>query len=185
MKRLLFLPLIFITSIAYAELPTPLGGTPVGVALKRDINSLGQWNRITWVGGGVTTEADIGGAASFTTITGSATVGQLPAGSVTTVTFGATSTVNVANVNTPQMFRIVLTGTTTIVFDSVGTGTMFTLMLVQDATGTRTAQWGTTTTYFSGGTKPTLTATPLATDMLEFKGYNNVALNTGFSPDVK
>lgn len=123
--------------------------------------------------------------SSFSTTTGSVSVNQLPAGSVTTVTFGATSTVSVANVNTPQMFRLVLTGATTIVFDNVGTGTMFTLMLVQDGTGTRTAQYGTTTTYFSGGTKPTLTATPLATDMLEFKGYNNVAINTGLSPDVK
>lgn len=45
LKRLLFLPLIFIASTAYAELPTPLGGTAVGIALKNALDSTGKWKR--------------------------------------------------------------------------------------------------------------------------------------------
>ena len=45
MKRLLILPLILCSSLAYAELPTPLGGTEVGLTLKKALNANGEWMR--------------------------------------------------------------------------------------------------------------------------------------------
>ena len=184
------IPLLFCSTLAYGG--TPLDSTPVNMGLAKMLNSEGVFKTVYMADG--TSFSTTPGGTTFNggTITSNLqVVGSITANalavppSVTTVTFGATSTVSVANVNTPQMFRLTLTGTTTIVFDTVGTGTFFSLWVVQDATGTRTVQWGTSTSRFSGGTKPTLSSTPNAIDILSLQGYNNVAHNVSFAPDVK
>ena len=185
MKRLfIVLPLIFIASIAYAG--TPIYSTKVDRALTDTLDVTGKWNSIQFADGTTQTTAG-GGAASFTTTTGSVSVSQLPGNSITTVTYtSGTITINCANVATLQMFKLTLGGTATINFSGAGTGSVLSLWLLQDGTGTRTVQWATATVFFPGGTKPVLTATPNAKDRVLFECLDGVGYyNTGFSPDVK
>lgn len=123
---------------------------------------------------------------STLTVTGSITASALSVPpSVTTVTYiNGTTTVTWANINTPQIASLTLTGATcTVAMTGGGTGSVHRMFVIQDATGTRTVTWATATVFFSGGTKPILTAAPNKIDELEFVCLDGVNYYcTGFSP---
>ena len=83
----------------------------------------------------------------------------------TVATSGATQTIPDVTVATSS--RIVLTAACTFTFPTLAAGKSFTLVLVQDATGGRTAVWP-ASVLWSGGTAPTLTATANKRDVLTF-----------------
>jgi hypothetical protein len=61
---------------------------------------------------------------------------------------------------------ITLTANCTLTFPSAGAGKSFTLVLKQDATGSRLVTWPTLT--WPGGVAPTLTTTAAKTDVFSF-----------------
>ena len=93
MKRLLFLPLIFITSIAYAELPTPLGGTEVGLTLKKALNRTGEWMRFFVAPG---SEAQIKNDLGISTFNGGTITTATAINPSLTVTGSSTSSADTA-----------------------------------------------------------------------------------------
>ncbi|MGZ4663581.1 MAG: hypothetical protein ACXV5Q_00645 [Frankiaceae bacterium] len=83
----------------------------------------------------------------------------------TVATSGAAQTV--PDVTSATVSRITLTANCTLTFPTAVAGKSFTLVLVQDATGTRTVTWPGTVKW-AGGTAPTLTTTASKTDVLTF-----------------
>lgn len=83
----------------------------------------------------------------------------------TVATSGAAQTIPDVTVATSS--RIVLTAACTFTFPTLAAGKSFTLVLVQDATGGRTAVWP-ASVLWPGGTAPTLTATINKRDVLTF-----------------
>ncbi|MGZ4596277.1 MAG: hypothetical protein ACXV3V_05060 [Actinomycetes bacterium] len=71
------------------------------------------------------------------------------------------------DVTTATLHRVTLTANCTFTFPTAGAGKSFTVVLVQDATGSRTATWPATVRW-AGGTPPTLTTTASKTDVLTF-----------------
>lgn len=92
---------------------------------------------------------------------------------VSTLNGTGATTLNLANGN---VFNVTLTGnTTTFTFSgaTAGKACSFALYLKQDATGSRTITWPSSTTLkWSGGTAPTLTTTANAVDVLVFETIN-------------
>ena len=78
---------------------------------------------------------------------------------------GAAQTI--PDVTTATINRIVLTAACTFTFPTLGAGKSFTVELVQDAAGGRTAIWP-VTVLWSGGTTPTLTAAANKRDVFTF-----------------
>lgn len=131
------------------------------------------------------TELHVVGAITATSFSGNALF--VPP-SVTIVPYvNGTTTVTWQNINTPQIASLNLTGATcTVSMTGGGTGSVHRMFVIQDGTGTRTVTWATATVFFSGGTKPVLSATPSAKDELEFVCLDGVGYYcTGFSPDIK
>ena len=192
MKRLLILLFIFISTLSYAG--TPIYSTKVDRALSGAIDATGKWNQIQFADGTTQTTASSGSTFNGGTITtnlqvvGSITANAiLVAPSVTTVAYvNGTTTVIWQNINTPQIASLTLTGATcTVAMTGGGTGSVHRMFVIQDGTGTRTVTWATATVFFSGGSKPVLTATPSAKDALEFVCLGVGYYCTGFLPDVK
>lgn len=72
--------------------------------------------------------------------------------------------------STATVFEITLTGSPTFTFSgavAAGSVSAFTLVLVQDATGSRTVTWPASVTW-AGGTAPTLSTAAAAVDVLTF-----------------
>ena len=93
-----------------------------------------------------------------------------------TATFqGVKETVAVANTGTAytvansaaSVLDLTLTGNCTFTFPTPTAGAQFTLLLKQDATGSRTLTWPTSARW-PGGTAPTITATASRTDVISF-----------------
>lgn len=83
---------------------------------------------------------------------------------VLTASAGASYTV----VNTAASILILtLTAACTLTFPAAAGGGQFTLLLTQDATGSRLVTWPSTVRW-AGGTAPTLTAAPAKTDVITF-----------------
>jgi hypothetical protein len=68
-----------------------------------------------------------------------------------------------------------LTGDTTITPSNVKPGGQYTMVVTQDATGTRKITWS-SDFKFAGGQQPVLTATPNGVDVFTFFGYTGGAL---------
>jgi hypothetical protein len=83
----------------------------------------------------------------------------------TVATSGSAQTI--PDVLSSTISRITLTANCTFTFPTAATGKSFTLVLVQDGTGSRTATWPGTVKW-SGGTTPTLTTTASKTDVFSF-----------------
>lgn len=83
-------------------------------------------------------------------------------------------------------FRYVATGNFTLGNPGGGAsdGYRFTLMIVQDATGSRVITWS-SAYKFAGGTLPTLTTAANAVDIFEFLYYSSTAFCIGQFLDVK
>jgi hypothetical protein len=62
---------------------------------------------------------------------------------------------------------LTLTGNVTLTFPALAAGKQFTLLLTQDAVGSKTIAWPTKVRW-AGGTAPALTATAAKTDALSF-----------------
>lgn len=93
-----------------------------------------------------------------------------------TATFqGVKETITVANTGTAytvantaaSIFDLTLTGNCVLTYPPPTAGGQFTLLLKQDATGSRTVTWPPTVRW-AGGTAPTLTATAGRTDVVAF-----------------
>ena len=86
---------------------------------------------------------------------------------VVTANTGSSYTINLTSGN---VFELTLTANCTFTFSNPpasGTIGSFTLILIQDATGSRTVTWPAAVRW-PGGTEPTLTTTASYTDILEF-----------------
>lgn len=77
---------------------------------------------------------------------------------------GAGYTVAIAN---GTLFDLTLTGNCIFTFPTATAGRQFTLLLNQDATGSRTVTWPSSVRW-AGGSTPTITATASKTDVLSF-----------------
>ncbi|HVX24079.1 MAG TPA: hypothetical protein VG992_01920 [Candidatus Saccharimonadales bacterium] len=87
------------------------------------------------------------------------------------------------DVTTATVHYITLTGNCTLTFPTAVAGKSLTLVLLQDATGSRTVTWPGTVKW-SGGTAPTLTTTANKTDVFSFMcvdGTNWLGFNAGQS----
>lgn len=93
-----------------------------------------------------------------------------------TATFqGVRETITVANTGTAytvantaaSILDLTLTGNCVLTYPAPSGGGQFTLLLKQDATGSRTVTWPSTVRW-AGGTSPTLTATAGRTDVVAF-----------------
>ncbi len=81
-----------------------------------------------------------------------------------TVTWAATTAIDWSLGNTQ---KVTLGGATTFTFANGQSGGKYTLVLIQDATGSRTVTWPASVKW-SGGTAPTLTTTATKTDFVGF-----------------
>lgn|SRR5574343_29319 len=84
---------------------------------------------------------------------------------ITTDSDGATITFNLA---TSNWHTVTLGGNRTLALSSVGTNQQFTIVLIQDGTGSRTVTWFSTIKW-AGGAAPTLTTTAGGIDVFTFK----------------
>ena len=94
----------------------------------------------------------------------------------TTLTFDATQD---WDLSTNQVCQLTLTANTT--FDAptnIQDGGFYSITLIQDGTGSRTAAWNTVFKW-SGGTAPTLTTTASAKDIFVFRGDGTNLLEVG------
>ena len=102
---------------------------------------------------------------SFATLSDAQTFTAAQRGAITTLTSGATVTPDFAASNnfTLTLDQLLTIGNPT----NLTAGQSGSIFLVQDATGSRTAAWG---TYwdFAGGTAPTLTTTASAVDRVDY-----------------
>ena len=94
----------------------------------------------------------------------------------TTLTFDATQD---WDLSTNQVCQLTLTGNTT--FDAptnIQDGGFYSITIIQDSTGSRTAAWNTGFKW-AGGTAPTLTTTASAKDIFVFRGDGTNLLEVG------
>lgn len=87
-----------------------------------------------------------------------------------TVTAASSSTTYTADLSTANVFNVSMTGNCTFTFSGPpvsGTSFSFTLILKQDATGSRTATWP-ASVKFPNASTPTLTTTANKTDIFNF-----------------
>lgn len=77
------------------------------------------------------------------------------------------STQTLPDVTTATMHDITLTANCTFTFPAAGAGKSFSVRLVQDGTGSRTATWPAAVKW-AGGTAPTLSTAASAVDALAF-----------------
>lgn len=84
-----------------------------------------------------------------------------------TLTTANTGTAYTVANTAASILDLTLTGNCVLTFPTPAAGGQFTLMLKQDATGSRTVTWPSTVRW-AGGTAPTLTATATRTDIVTF-----------------
>jgi hypothetical protein len=78
------------------------------------------------------------------------------------------STETLPDVTTATVHRVTLTANCTFTFPAAAAGKSFTVVLVQDGTGSRTATWPGTVKWSNGGTPPTLTTAAGKEDTFSF-----------------
>ena len=97
------------------------------------------------------------------------------------------STAYTADLTTGNVFKITMTGNCTFTFSNPpasGTAGSFTLILIQDGTGSRTATWPAAVKWASA-TAPTLTTTATTgTDILTFLTTNGGTTWYGFAAGI-
>ena len=84
-----------------------------------------------------------------------------------TPTVANTSTAYTVDIAAGTLFDLTLTGNCTFTFPTATAGRQFTLIINQDATGSRTITWPSTVRW-AAGTAPTITATASKTDIISF-----------------
>jgi hypothetical protein len=98
-------------------------------------------------------------------------------GLITTDTDGSTVTFDLS---VSDWHQLTLGGNRTLALANATTGQQFTLILIQDGTGSRTVTWFSTIKW-PGGTAPTLTTTAGGIDVFTFKCYGSATFY-GFTP---
>ena len=154
-------------SVAASQLPNPSSSTLGGVQSYAGVTH--QWiNSISTSGVPSSTQP------AFTDISGSVAVGQLPTvgltlnefiSTITTDTDGSTVTFDLSVTNWHQ---VTLGGNRTLALSNGTTGQQFTIVLIQDGTGSRTVTWFSGIKW-PGGSAPTLTTTASKADVFTFK----------------
>lgn len=89
-----------------------------------------------------------------------------PIATITTVTYGATSTFDLSSGNGP-IYNLTLTGNPTLAISNSAVGKVFIVRLIQDGTGSRTVTWFSTIKWASS-LAPTLTTTASYWDVFGF-----------------
>ena len=102
---------------------------------------------------------------------GSPTLNGAPINAGTTYSAFASATTALTNVTNSAVNIITLGRNTTIGLPNAALGSQFTLLLIQDGTGSRTVSWS-SNVAFSGGTAPTITPAANRTDVLRFINVN-------------
>lgn len=101
-----------------------------------------------------------------------------------TLTSANSSTAYTIDLTGGNVFKVTMTGNCTFTFSNPpasGTAGSFTLILIQDGTGSRTATWPASVDW-AGGTAPTLTTTATTgTDVLTFVTTDGGTIWWGFS----
>ena len=101
-------------------------------------------------------------------------------GEITTLTDGATITLNMDDSNN---FTVTLEGNRTLANPTnLTAGQSGSIFIVQDGTGSRTLAWG---SYwdFAGGTAPTLTTTASAVDRVDYVVRTSTSIHAVFTAD--
>jgi hypothetical protein len=78
-----------------------------------------------------------------------------------------TGTAYTVDITAGTLFDLTLTGNVTFTFPTATAGRQFTLLLKQDATGSRTITWPSAVRW-PAGTAPTITSTAAKTDVISF-----------------
>lgn len=78
-----------------------------------------------------------------------------------------TGTAYTIDLASATLFNLTLTGNCTYTFPTATSGTQFTIVQLQDATGSRTVTWPSSVRW-AGGTAPVITATASKTDVISF-----------------
>jgi hypothetical protein len=108
------------------------------------------------------------GTASLATVTVSNNIQQTGGQNFTQLyDAGNSSTSKTIDWNNGNLQKVTMTGNCTFTFSNPQTGAYYTLLLVQDGTGSRTAVWPATVKW-AGATTPTLTTTASRTDVVTF-----------------
>ncbi len=150
------------------QLPNPSASTLGGVQSKAAVSNQFLTSIST---SGVPASAQ----PAFTDISGVATVAQLPTvglvinqhiGTITTVT--AASNIFTCDLSLKDWFSCTLGATNTIALSNATTGQQFTIIIIQDGTGSKTVTWFTTVKW-AGGAAPTLTTAANGIDVFTFK----------------
>jgi hypothetical protein len=84
-----------------------------------------------------------------------------------TPTVANTSTAYTIDITSGTLFDLTLTGNCTFTFPTATAGRQFTLLLKQDATGSRTITWPSSVRW-AAGSAPTITTTASKTDVISF-----------------
>jgi hypothetical protein len=129
-----------------------------------------------------TTHAASHGSAGSDPVTPGAIGGALLVEAVTALS-NSGAAVTVPDVTSATLHRYTLTAACTFTFPTAAAGKSFTLELVQDATGSRTATWPGTVKW-PAGTAPTLTTTATKRDFLTFvcsDGTNWIGFASGLN----
>jgi hypothetical protein len=100
-----------------------------------------------------------------------------PIESVNTVTASG-STLTLPDVTTATMHDVTLTADCAFTFPAAGAGKSFSVRLVQDGTGSRTATWPAAVKW-DGGTAPTLSTAASAVDTLWFVCFDGSTWDAG------
>jgi hypothetical protein len=103
--------------------------------------------------------------------------GNGPIESVNTVTASG-STLTLPDVTTATMHDVTLTADCAFTFPAAGAGKSFSVRLVQDGTGSRTATWPAAVKW-DGGTAPTLSTAASAVDTLWFVCFDGSTWDAG------
>jgi hypothetical protein len=88
------------------------------------------------------------------------------------------------NVATGQVASVVLTGSPTMTATGQKNGGFYSLLIIQDGTGSKTISWDSNVFKFIGGSAPTLSTSPNARDILVFRSDGTLLMEVGRSLGV-
>lgn len=101
--------------------------------------------------------------------------------STATVTYSASIT---WAVDTAQVAKVTLTGNPTMTATGMMDGGFYSILIVQDSTGSRTISWNTSVFKFAGGSAPVLSTAANAQDVIVFRSNGTQLLEVGRSMGV-
>jgi len=88
------------------------------------------------------------------------------------------------DVSTGQVASVTLTGNPTLTATGQKNGGFYSLLIIQDGTGSKTISWDTNVFKFNGGAPPILSTSPNARDILVFRSDGTLLMEVGRSLGV-